>query len=58
MQKIMLMIDSPAEHKFLEKLLKRLSFNVLALQKDQGFGEGMADFFPDIVFICFTPCIT
>ena len=46
----MLMIDSPAELKFLEKLLKRLSFSVLALQKNQGFGEGMADFFPDIFF--------
>ena len=46
----MLMIDGPAELKFLEKLLKRLSFNVLALQKGQGFSEGVVDFFPDIFF--------
>lgn len=50
MLKIMLVLDNATDQEFLEKVLDRLGFNVIAMGKGVNFSEQLIDHFPDIVF--------
>ncbi len=50
MTKIMLVIDNPSDLDFLEKILQRMSFTVIAMKKGDDLSVQLIDHFPDIVF--------
>lgn len=50
MSKIMLVIDNEPEREFLEKVLKRLEYEVISMSKGSILSEQLLDHFPDVVF--------
>ena len=50
MAKIMLVVDNDADQNFLEKVLKKLKFQVISMNKGNDLSEQLIDHFPDVVF--------
>lgn len=48
--KIMLVLDSPEDQEFLEKVLERLKYTVISLGRGKDLSEQLIDHFPDVVF--------
>ncbi len=50
MQKIMLVLDNDEDQVFLEKIMARLRYKVIAMRQGTDLSEQLIDHFPDVVF--------